>query len=138
MSHACPHLNGVRILVFLCAYSCVAEYICGAQDADGSTSPAHYLVELVGADGAAALGRLDVAHLADHPTAQAALAESVTVGARLGRLLVLDRMEVGPHQSEDMNVYHTWNSILDLLSGHTLHFLQYWGLFLSDSWRCLA
>jgi hypothetical protein len=57
--------------------------------------PAPLLVELaVTGSGAVALGRLDVAHLADHPAAQAALLDAVMVGSKLGQLLVLDRLEV--------------------------------------------
>lgn len=48
-----------------------------------------------GADaGGVASGRLDVAHLADHPAAAAALAEVLQVGTRLEGLLVLQRLEV--------------------------------------------
>ena len=39
-------------------------------------------------------GRLDVAHLADHPVAVAALLAAVKVGSSLGPLLVLQRLEV--------------------------------------------
>jgi rRNA biogenesis protein RRP5 len=59
-----------------------------------SSAPVQYLVDLTAAGGGTALGRLDEAHLADHPSAQAALSEAVGVGSELGRLLVLERMEV--------------------------------------------
>ncbi len=39
-------------------------------------------------------GRLDAAQLADHPAAVEALRGAVTAGAALGRLLVLERLEV--------------------------------------------
>ena len=57
----------------------------------------HYLVELRSAgNNLGALGRLDVAHLADHPAAEAALIEAIVVGSDLGPLLVLERLEVSP------------------------------------------
>ena len=62
--------------------------------------PAHYTVELraagasSGASPILALGRLDAAHLADHPAAEAALADAVVDGSDLGPLLVLERLEV--------------------------------------------
>lgn len=46
-----------------------------------------------GSAGGAALGRLELAHLADHPAAAAALAAALAPGARLGPLLVLQRLE---------------------------------------------
>jgi hypothetical protein len=61
----------------------------------GQSVPGHYLVDLRGASGAAALGRLDVAHLGDHPAGVAALADALVVGAELGPLLVLERLQVG-------------------------------------------
>lgn len=67
----------------------------GMAQVDGELIPAHYLVELRsgGAD-LGALGRLEVAHLADHPAAEAALAEAIVAGSDLGPLLVLERLEV--------------------------------------------
>lgn len=41
----------------------------------------------------AAVGRLEAAHLADHPAAASALAGALAVGTRLGPLLVLQRLE---------------------------------------------
>ena len=46
------------------------------------------------ASAAVVRGRLDVAHLADHPVAVAALLAAVKVGSSLGPLLVLQRLEV--------------------------------------------
>lgn len=69
------------------------------EQVDGRLVPAQYLVELRPAAAAAgepatALGRLDAAHLADHPAAEAALADTVVAGSDLGTLLVLERLEV--------------------------------------------
>ena len=44
--------------------------------------------------GATAQGRLEAEHLADHPTAVHELQEAVAVGAKLGPLLILERLEV--------------------------------------------
>ncbi|BDA47226.1 probable protein RRP5 homolog [Coccomyxa sp. Obi] len=64
------------------------------KEVDGEAVPAHYLVELrTGGANLGALGRLDVAHLADHPAAEAALAEAIVAGSELGQLLVLERLE---------------------------------------------
>lgn len=62
---------------------------------DGESVPAHYLLELRsgGAD-LGMLGRLEVAHLADHPAAEAALADAIVAGSELGPLFVLERLEV--------------------------------------------
>jgi rRNA biogenesis protein RRP5 len=49
-----------------------------------------------GAGAGAPAARLDVAHLADHPAAAAALAEAAAVGTRFEGLLVLQRLEVSP------------------------------------------
>lgn len=46
-----------------------------------------------GAASTPAIGRLELAHLADHPAAASALAAALTVGSQLGPLLVLQRME---------------------------------------------
>ncbi|PRW20900.1 RRP5-like protein [Chlorella sorokiniana] len=46
-----------------------------------------------GAASTPAIGRLEIAHLADHPAAASALAAALTVGSQLGPLLVLQRME---------------------------------------------
>ena len=48
------------------------------------------------ASGAPAQGRIEAEHLADHPAAVRELQEAVALGARLGPLLVLDRLEVAP------------------------------------------
>lgn len=62
---------------------------------DGEPVPVHYLVELrSGGAPLGAPGRLEVAHLADHPVAEAALAEAIAPGSELGQLLVLERLEV--------------------------------------------
>lgn len=66
---------------------------------DGATVPAYFEVSVAPQTGeaaaGAAVGRLEVAHLADHPAAAAALAEALKPGAQLGPLLVLQRLEVG-------------------------------------------
>eukprot|EP00887_Chlorella_sp_A99_P001742 scaffold19.g1742.t1 len=61
----------------------------------GAAEPAYFEVAVSGEQGeaAAAAGRLDAAHLADHPAAVAALRDAVRVGSRLGPLLVLQRLE---------------------------------------------
>lgn len=70
------------------------------KEVDGEPVPVwlELAVSLAGGNAAAAAAmapaRLDVAHLADHPTAAAALLAAVKVGSRLGPLLVLQRMEV--------------------------------------------
>ena len=46
------------------------------------------------ASGATAQGRIEAEHLADHPAAVRELQEAVSVGARLGPLLVLEKLEV--------------------------------------------
>lgn len=65
---------------------------------DGEAVPAYFELSVSsaggGSDKAAAAGRLEVAHLADHPAAAAALVAALTVGSRLGPLLVLQRLEV--------------------------------------------
>ena len=78
------------------------------RDVDGEAVPAWFEVAVApsaagtpttGSAGspAVAVGRLEVAHLADHPTAAAALAAALAPGARLAPLLVLQRLE-GTHQ----------------------------------------
>lgn len=61
---------------------------------DGETLPASLMLTLKTASGAPAQGRIEAEHLADHPAAVQELQEAVAVGARLGPLLVLDRLEV--------------------------------------------
>ena len=61
---------------------------------DKQSVPAYCLVDLCAASGGTALGRLDVAHLGDHPAGVAALADALAVGAELGPLLVLERLQV--------------------------------------------
>ena len=58
-------------------------------DADGSGGPAVFVISLP--DGVR--GRLEEAHLGDHPAAVAALAECIEPGTDLGGLLVLERLE---------------------------------------------
>ena len=72
------------------------------KDVDGEAVPAYFEVFVspaagaagAAAGGAAVIGRLDVAHLADHPVAAAALLAAAKVGTQLGPLLVLQRLEV--------------------------------------------
>ena len=72
------------------------------KDVDGEAVPAYFEVSVspaagaasAAAGGAAVIGRLDVAHLADHPVAAAALLVAAKVGTQLGPLLVLQRLEV--------------------------------------------
>ena len=63
---------------------------------DGETLPASMMLTLKTASGATAQGRIEADHLADHPAAVHELQEAVAVGARLGPLLVLERLEVLP------------------------------------------
>lgn len=63
---------------------------------DGETLPASMMLTLKTASGATAQGRIEADHLADHPAAVRELQEAVAVGARLGPLLVLERLEVLP------------------------------------------
>ncbi|EFN56095.1 hypothetical protein CHLNCDRAFT_145628 [Chlorella variabilis] len=67
------------------------------KEVDGEAVPAYFELSVSsaggGSDKAAAAGRLEVAHLADHPAAAAALVAALTVGSRLGPLLVLQRLE---------------------------------------------
>jgi hypothetical protein len=69
------------------------------KDVYGEAVPAYFEVSVspaagAAAGGAAVIGRLDVAHLADHPVAAAALLAAAKVGTQLGPLLVLQRLEV--------------------------------------------
>ena len=52
------------------------------------------MLTITTASGAPAQGRLEAEHLADHPAAVRELQEAVAVGAKLGPLLVLERLEV--------------------------------------------
>ncbi len=66
---------------------------------DGALVPVQFLVELRPPGAAAgapatAVGRLEAVHLADHPAAEAALADAIVAGSDLGTLLVLERLEV--------------------------------------------
>lgn len=74
------------------------------RDVDGEAVPAWFEVAVApsaagtpttgaAASTAAVVGRLEVAHLADHPSAAAALAAALAPGARLAPLLVLQRLE---------------------------------------------
>ena len=63
---------------------------------DGETLQASAMLTVKTASGATAQGRIEAEHLADHPAAARELREAVAVGARLGPLLVLDRLEVQP------------------------------------------
>lgn len=60
--------------------------------------PAYFELSVLPEGGASSaapgVGRLEVAHLADHPAAAAALAQALKPGAQLGPLLVLQRLEV--------------------------------------------
>lgn len=67
---------------------------CPSLQADGETLPASLMLTVKTASGATAQGRIEAGHLADHPAAVRELQEAAAVGARLGPLLVLDRLEV--------------------------------------------
>ena len=56
--------------------------------------PGSLMLTITTAMGATAQGRMEAEHLADHPTAVRELQEAVAVGAKLGPLLVLERLEV--------------------------------------------
>lgn len=65
---------------------------------DGETVPSYVEVEVALPEGPfrrSARGKLDAAHLADHPAAAVALWAALRPGARLEGLLVLQRLEVG-------------------------------------------
>ena len=62
--------------------------------ADGEGLPASLMLTVKTASGATAQGRMEAEHLGDHPAAVRELQEAVAVGASLGPLLVLDRLEV--------------------------------------------
>lgn len=65
---------------------------------EGEQVPAYFelavLPEGAASSAAPGVGRLEIAHLADHPAAAAALQQALKPGARLGPLLVLQRLEV--------------------------------------------
>ena len=75
------------------------------REANGETVPAYFELAVAPAAPApvtppgtaagvgAVVGRLEVAHLSDHPAAAAALAATLAPGARLGPLLVLQRLD---------------------------------------------
>ena len=60
----------------------------------GEALPGSLMLSITTASGAPAQGRLEAEHLADHPAAVRELQEAVAVGAKLGPLLVLERLEV--------------------------------------------
>ena len=71
------------------------------REVDGQAVPAYFELALApaaaagtppGAASSPAVGRLEVAHLADHPAAAAALAAALAPGSQLGPLLVLQRL----------------------------------------------
>ncbi|KAL4451480.1 hypothetical protein ABPG75_007142 [Micractinium tetrahymenae] len=68
-----------------------------SKEVDGEPVPAYFELSVTpeGAASSAApgVGRLEVAHLADHPAAAAALVQALKPGAQLGPLLVLQRLE---------------------------------------------
>lgn len=73
------------------------------KEVDGQSVPDYFELAVApatavgtppGAASAPAIGRLELAHLADHPAAASALAATLTVGSQLGPLLVLQRMDV--------------------------------------------
>ena len=57
---------------------------------DGESAPSQYTIDI----GGGSHGQLAAGHLADHPSAVAALQGAVKVGTPLGPLLVLERVEV--------------------------------------------
>ncbi len=76
------------------------------KDVDGQAVPDYFELAVApaaavgmppGAASTPAVGRLEVAHLADHPAAASALATALTVGSQLGPLLVLQRVEGAKH-----------------------------------------
>ncbi|KAK9832620.1 hypothetical protein WJX81_004603 [Elliptochloris bilobata] len=74
----------------------VVRSVTTAQEGEGEEAEAlvtEALVEVRCASGAMVMGRLDAAHLADHPSAVSALRACVAAGADLGPLLVLERLE---------------------------------------------
>ena len=62
------------------------------------------MLTITTASGASSQGRLEAEHLADHPTAVRELQEAVAVGAKLGPLLVLERLEVRCHLPDGCSV----------------------------------
>ena len=75
---------------------CYASCLSPPLQVDGNTLPASLMLTVKTASGATAQGRIEAEHLADHPAAVRELREAAAVGARLGPLLVLDRLEVLP------------------------------------------
>ena len=92
-----PALRYVPLLLHQSAPTsrCLMTYcVILPEQEDGQAVPAQYLVDLRCPGGQPALGRLDVAHLGDHPSGVAALCDAVGAGSALGPLLVLQRLEV--------------------------------------------
>ena len=67
-----------------------ADVTCLLLQVDGESAPSQYVIDIEGGSH----GQLGAGHLADHPTAVAALQGAVKVGDALGPLLVLERVEV--------------------------------------------
>ena len=80
-----------QLLADCCACKCALQGAEGGPESGGST----YIISLAGA----VKGRLEEAHLGDHPAAVQALAECVSEGTDLGDLMVLERMQVRRHHS---------------------------------------
>lgn len=59
---------------------------------DDESVPSQYVIDI---EGGGSHGQLGAGHLADHPSAVAALQGAVKVGQSLGPLMVLERVEVG-------------------------------------------
>ena len=81
----------------------------GGASLEEEEAPARILVE-VQQDGSdphpAVRGLLDKEHLSDHPAAAASLAAALYPGADLGRLLVLERLEVSSFANLDLGDRH--------------------------------
>lgn len=63
------------------------------KDDANEEAPTGYVFELDVQDKKGILGRLDVGHLSDHPSACQALADSLKVGSTLENLVVLERLD---------------------------------------------
>ena len=87
-SAMCPQYQTQRLPTTVLMIALATQHDAEA-DADGSGGPAVFVISLP--DGVR--GRLEEAHLGDHPAAVAALAECIEPGTDLGDLLVLERLE---------------------------------------------
>ena len=80
----------MSVVLVVIAHSTGELRLLQGSEADGAAT---YIISLAGA----VKGRLDEAHLGDHPAAVQALAECMTEGTDLGELMVLERMQVRRH-----------------------------------------